>query len=1210
MGSFVQDDKDSSLREGSTSELNNSENSFSKDEGPDADTLGLLENYEDIEEDGDEEEEEEERIPKRSVKEDQPGLENMEYDEDTAREAGELIFSNIFIKFDQTKPLHKKAIRSYPTKSPAASIRLFNERREVLTNSPSKSQTQEEYTPVKDLPTISIEHSHSQSEKKSEISGDDQASSEAISQRAEHHGSFVSQGGQLQDPSENPNFERSASADAGSFKRGSNSSSFKVEPFEKDELAVPEESEEIERKNTIRVLSKFDAEKTQSSSNLTLEKMIARNAKGGRERKNTSDFNQNQPQHDASHPHSQLTDAFVHSHKLHRDSSKFCVPEDSLDIFDAEDQHGPETDSQINEDECLVVTQNPLISSYKIKMTDVSMCPNLTNSFYDTTTKKNYEPTIIKFATPDLVFVGTTLSTVLIYDHMENLKHTVKYNEGPKQAVTTIEVTMEDPDFSCMIVGYTGGHIAIFEAKTYTLIKAITDVHTSKITSIKIYHGLNTVKFVCADESGEVFYYQLQKLWRFYKEEHHLVVKDMDSFTFDIEAFPKEIKVINSKTLQEQEYLGGVWFFSKLDKIVYVNVNMKPENSTSNYVTETLLEKPKDVPSELLPTLSFGKGTILNGKPTSYILITWGRLLHLFTFSYEGAHKLSFANIAHYELKSNIQVSTWMTDDTVVVLDVNNGVYFISLDEFIPGKYADKLLALEESKSEGTDSTTAPSEKSYMYQFNIEKGLKLNLTFTNNKKFSYKPCKGSITSSTLHHQILMMCEDKILRLKIVSALEYLDILLRDKEWLKFLTIGLQIYHLNIKDFHSIPLHPETRKRLFLPFFQDRVSKYLYETLTTPGKNKNYYKEFTLSLLDFCLDLDDTDFLFVYCYRRFQEHGFLNLLLELLEPFIQLNRIKSVPSEQLRTIVSFYCHQGKSKLMQKLLSNLDLERQDTFSLINLCLEENLYSALINICANTEENYITPFVKMINDYRIAKLKRGNEDPPQDGYRCLWYLRMCLEKKIFPNYTTKDAEKWKRMVAQMMVMIFAPENLQILYEIDAGLTTCYVMLFFEGELGMIAQENYGNLLLGNIKPGSTASDNVHFQIYNAVKQVLSTWPGPERNALYMQYFGFFLGTLAHLLRYPFLDRQICVEFADSYIDQPTLLNERLLLLWEKVRLRTEGLSPEEIQEYFTERISYDFLAEKRIGIILGLLRYSQFTLTKNQTESLIKKAQASNL
>ena len=266
----------------------------------------------------------------------------------------------------------------------------------------NQSHQEEQHTPTRDIPTISIENTYS--EKKSEISssGADEQD-EGVSYRrnsqakeSDHRGSFLSQGGQ---DYSNPNFERSVSADAGSFKRaGSNNSSFKVEPFDgslKDELAVPDENEEIERKNTIRVLSKYDAEKTPNNTNLTLEKMLARNAgKEGRERKKTADFSSSHQQE--SHPHSSLTDALVNSNKLHRDTSKIFVPEDSLDVFDAEDQRGSEINSNVDENECLVVTQNPLISSYKIQMTDVATCPTLTNTFYDTETKKSYEPTIIK----------------------------------------------------------------------------------------------------------------------------------------------------------------------------------------------------------------------------------------------------------------------------------------------------------------------------------------------------------------------------------------------------------------------------------------------------------------------------------------------------------------------------------------------------------------------------------------------------------------------------------------------------------------------------------------------------------------------------------------------------------------------------------------------------------------------------------------------
>ena len=731
-------------------------------------------------------------------------------------------------------------------------------------------------------------------------------------------------------------------------------------------------------------------------------------------------------------------------------------------------------------------------------------------------------------------------------------------------------------------------------------------------------------------------------LW-LYKEQHSLVLKDSDRFVMDLQTLSNDMAIINSKTLIEQEQLKNIWFIAKTDVVTVINYNKRSDNTYST-VPEWTFARPKDVSANVLPTIALGNSSFSGNRLRTYFILAWGPIVYLYVFVYDGL-KVHLPEFGYFNIKNNAQFVSWIADDTIITIDDQNTVCLINLDEFTQGKYEsgepleistdlttplsskpdENIGDLTRSISSPTrldespghpdhpESPTTPSKKAkdgaFMYKLTLEKGLKPNVMFTH-KRVSWRSPVNSASVLQVNHQMLMISENKVLKIKIVSALEYLDSLLFYKEWLKFLTIGLQIYHLNIREFHGVPLDPIRRRNLFIPFFEERIIKYLNEQLKNHIQNEVYCREFILSLIDFLFEIQDTDFLFNFVFRKLTEVDLQKQLLSLLEPFILLNKIRSVPSEQLRSIIIHYCSNGKSNLMQKLIYNLDLPKQEPFNLIHLCLEHDLYSALIYICANTDENFITPFVKHINDYKSAKRNKNEEEAQKYGYRCLWILKLCIEKKIVPEATEQSLEKWKTIMLQLMVMIFEPENLKILYEIDGGLTTCFIMLFFIGDLAQLTQENYGNLQLGNRKSESHINDNVHFQIYIVVRDVLKNWQGSENKTLYDQFFGFFLGILAHILRYPFLDRDLCIYFADLYIYQPTLLSEKLLLLWEKTRLTKEGKTTQEIEQYFEENVNYDFIIEQRIGIILDLLKYCQFTITKQQVDELTKKARASNL
>ena len=830
---------------------------------------------------------------------------------------------------------------------------------------------------------------------------------------------------------------------------------------------------------------------------------------------------------------------------------------------------------------------------------------------------------------------------MLVFDAFENLKYTIRYTEGPKQSVTSIDCSFDEPDYPTLAVGFSGGHIAIYDIKTFSCIKAITDTQTCKITSLKIYNPSNPLRFIGCDESGEIYSYQVQKMLWIYKEQHTQLMKDSDRFVMDLQTLSKDMAVINSKTLTEQEQLKNILFIAKTDVVIVINYNRRSDNSYS-VVPEWVFERPKGVPVEIHPTIALGNSSFSGNKLKTYLTIAWGPIVYLHTFAYDGL-RVYLTEVGYFSIKNNAQFVSWIADDTIITIDNQNTVCLINLDEFTLGKYEsgepleistdstnppsakpdENTLTLTSSISSPTRLDESPGHQSspltppkrtkegaFMYKLTLEKGLKPNVTFTH-KRVLWRSTVNSASVLQVSHQMLMITEDKVLKIKIVSALEYLDSLLFYKEWLKFLTIGLQIYHLNIREFHGVPLDPKRRRNLFVPFFEERITKYLNEQLKNHIQNEAYYKEFVLSLIDFLFEIQDTDFLFNFVFRKLSEVDLQKQLISALEPLILLNKIDSIPSEQLRSVIIHFCSIGKSSLVQKLIYSLDLSQQEPFNLIHLCLEHDLYSALIYVCTNTDENFITPFVKHINDYKSAKKNKNEEEAQKYGYRCLWILKLCIEKKIIPEEMDKSLEKWKTIMLQLMVMIFEPENLKILYEIDGGLTTCFVMLFFIGDLAQLAQENYGNLQLGNRKSSEGhINDNIHFQIYTVVRDVLKNWQGSENKTLYDQFFGFFLGILAHILRYPFLDPDLCIYFAELYIYQPTLLSEKLLVLWEKTRLTKEGKTTQEIEQYFEENVNYDFIIEQRIGIILDLLKYCQFTIKKQQVDELIKKAQASNL
>jgi hypothetical protein len=545
------------------------------------------------------------------------------------------------------------------------------------------------------------------------------------------------------------------------------------------------------------------------------------------------------------------------------------------------------------------------------------------------------------------------------------------------------------------------------------------------------------------------------------------------------------------------------------------------------------------------------------------------------------------------ELEQPVIYIFWIAESMAMIFDKKNMVNFVNCNEFIEGKYSPEIVV---------------EEKAMIFSQYLEFKLVQRLSFTDRKKNSIPFLAASITSSETSHESLMMGDQAFRKIKYLSAMEYLDTLVAEKDWLKFMTISVQIYEGNIPELYGVSRDPKRRQADLLPFIEKRVRVLLDELNSEDTKNEEYYKEIVLSLSDFLTAIKNFKFLFGDVQKTLAKLGFQKYFYDSLEPFILLNRITYIPDDSLRNVILWYCGKSKKSIMQLLIFSLDLSKQDSFLLMHLCLEFSLYSALIKICNIMDDNYTTPLVKLINDYKLAKNMGRDEEAQTYGYRCLWYLKLCLKQKLANKAAgEKGLAKWKDTVFQIMVMIFEKEYLKILFEVDGELTINLILMFFKGELSSLIEENYGLIKIGGFG-AEVNQDDIHFQIYLSVKNLLQN-AELEKKKVYNQYLGFFHGKIARLLRFSFLNRDLCVDFAKIFIAQPTLISDKLLLFWEKMSLEDQDKTPEEVREEL-QKIKYDYIIEQRISIILDILKYVQYIMSSVVIDELIKSARLSQL
>lgn len=283
-----------------------------------------------------------------------------------------------------------------------------------------------------------------------------------------------------------------------------------------------------------------------------------------------------------------------------------------------------------------------------------------------------------------------------------------------------------------------------------------------------------------------------------------------------------------------------------------------------------------------------------------------------------------------------------------------------------------------------------------------------------------------------------------------------------------LYLCLELYKGQNKMFCDIPLTENDKKTKMKPIFNDIIKRYvedLGDKLSDKKKieNENFWETYIITTIDFLVTIENFEYLFTNIKNLFKKFGLNNSFLKCLEPFILKNKIKYISNEPFREIVCYYRDLDKLKVIQHLIINLDISSMDTGFIISLCLEHHLFAALIYICNRSDDDFITPLVKMFAVFK-GNFDSNNSTAQIDGYKCLWYIKMTINGVMFPEEKISD-ERYEIVLRQMIVWIFVEDNLKILIEIDSEIMFKILFLLFEGKAAEVLlqyNEDLVNLIM----------------------------------------------------------------------------------------------------------------------------------------------------
>ncbi|CAH0514482.1 unnamed protein product [Peronospora belbahrii] len=138
--------------------------------------------------------------------------------------------------------------------------------------------------------------------------------------------------------------------------------------------------------------------------------------------------------------------------------------------------------------------------------------------------------------------------------------------------------------------------------------------------------------------------------------------------------------------------------------------------------------------------------------------------------------------------------------------------------------------------------------------------------------------------------------------------------------------------------------------------------------------KSHYQMLAGVCIEFCALIGRTDLLFGEIYTRFKEANKLSVLIELLEPYILSEKLRNLSPVAMEEFVRHFSAQGKLAQVEQCLLHLNVAELDLDTILKLCHDHELYSALIYIYNEGMDDYTTPIDALLEACSDAKASRS--------------------------------------------------------------------------------------------------------------------------------------------------------------------------------------------------------------------------------------------
>ena len=624
--------------------------------------------------------------------------------------------------------------------------------------------------------------------------------------------------------------------------------------------------------------------------------------------------------------------------------------------------------------------------------------------------------------------------------------------DDSEKIINCLDIT-DEHDY--LFVGYQSGTICVYDLKKNVCKYSVNKIHNNmSCIELKYSHReKNTFHILSCDIGGNVNYSIIKDgtlAWRLVSTDKLIENKEIPIFILKfIRPIEYKDNILNIQNLHQTAIFGS------LDSIYLYSLEPDINEIAS-------IEKPDYIKDYLVPDIQLGVGkSLINSKFAKIdernrliMAVSWGRAITFYDLPIKDTFIIQPITLGNYVNDVNIIKCGFLSNSVLFLIDEKFTIKILNTRKV--GYGCVQLIPLQKRILVPKNNADSQLQNESLLDKNILTQKKINDPDNDEiQKDIYQ-----YTIITNNSSLFILCKSALYFGSLVDWKDFLNKLSKKEEYLSLFSIGIDTYQGKMNALLNIPHEEDNRKKLIGDFLRAEISKYVIFT-TGSKKSGSFDSPEEIELIkkcmnisiELCLEIESFDFLIKKIEPMFESIEYGEYFLTRLEPFILYDKIKNVilSEDIIKEIMDLYIRKSMNEILSQLLLHVNIKCIDNDNIKEKITELNLISPLIYLYMDgKDEDYFAPIGIMFQYFISAKelfnfttynealeietINTVLESKQYFGHQILWYLRLCLTGRKFPNNEEKmKPELYKKLIPDITYWLITEKVMKAFIDFD---------------------------------------------------------------------------------------------------------------------------------------------------------------------------------